>query len=94
MLFLYFKVCSENGNDNIVSFEEVSSCLYEMTVVTRSICAHPAYRPNTMPPKSIDCYSIDGSPANPETEETHDVKQTDYISALKVKNTTENKKNS
>lgn len=39
-----FYACDENGNDNIASFEEISSCVYEMVVVTKWICSHPSYR--------------------------------------------------
>ncbi len=56
-----------------------------MIVVSKSICSHPAYRPKIKVPESIDCYSTDGSPVNPETEETHDVYKKDSVgSALKV----------
>ena len=36
--------CDENGNDNIAAFEEISSCIYEMVVVTKHICSHPSYK--------------------------------------------------
>ena len=39
-----YYACDETGNDNIASFEEISSCVYEMIVVTKWICSHPAYR--------------------------------------------------
>ena len=44
MCILFLKACNENGNDNIATFEEVSSCVYEMVVVSKWICSHPAYR--------------------------------------------------
>ena len=44
MCMLFLKACNENGNDNIATFEEVSSCVYEMVVVSKWICSHPAYR--------------------------------------------------
>jgi hypothetical protein len=43
-LFFLFKACDESGNENIAFFEEISSCVYEMVVITKWICAHPAYR--------------------------------------------------
>jgi endoplasmic reticulum lectin 1 len=39
-----FYACEENGNDNLASFEEISSCVYEMVVVTKWICSNPSYR--------------------------------------------------
>ncbi len=39
-----YYACDETGNDNIAGFEEISSCVYEMIVVTKWICAHPAYK--------------------------------------------------
>ena len=43
-LNFHFEACDENGNDNIATFEEVSSCVYEMIVVSKWICSHPAYK--------------------------------------------------
>lgn len=60
-----FYACEEFGNDNIVSFEEISSCVYEMVVVSKWICSHPAYKiPEKVYP-TINCFSIDNSPPKP-----------------------------
>lgn len=61
-----FYACMENGNDNIASFEETSSCFYEMVVVTKLICSHPAYKSPVLVPKSINCYAVEGAPVQPE----------------------------
>ena len=37
-------VCNEQSADNILSFQEVSSCYYEMTVITSRLCSIPAFR--------------------------------------------------
>ena len=37
-------VCDERGNDGVVTFEEVSSCYYEMIVASRWLCKLPAFR--------------------------------------------------
>jgi len=61
-----FYACEENGNDNIVGFEEISSCVYEIVVVSKWVCSHPAY---SMPEKvydSISCYSVDDAPMKPK----------------------------
>ena len=60
-----FYACDENGNDNIASFEEVSSCIYEMIVVTKWICSHPAYKIPEKTQQSISCFSFDNSPIRP-----------------------------
>ena len=41
--FFFFKVCEESGNENIISFEEISTCKYEMIVTSKSFCSHPAF---------------------------------------------------
>lgn len=60
-----YYACDENGNDNIATFEEISSCVYEMVVVTKYICAHPAYRPPEKHEQSIECYAVENSPFKP-----------------------------
>jgi endoplasmic reticulum lectin 1 len=62
-----FYACDENGNDNIASFEEISSCIYEMIVVTKWICSHPAYKIPEKTQQSISCFSVDDSPVRPES---------------------------
>ena len=37
-------VCNDNGNDGIVSFQEVSTCYYEMIVALSRLCTIPAFR--------------------------------------------------
>ncbi|RMZ95459.1 endoplasmic reticulum lectin 1 isoform X1 [Brachionus plicatilis] len=60
-----FYACDEFGNDNIVGFEEISSCIYEMIVVSKWICAHPVYKiPEKVHP-SISCFSDDDSLTKP-----------------------------
>ena len=62
-----FYACDENGNDNIASFEEVSSCVYEMIVVTKWICSHPAYKIPERTQQSISCFSVENSPVRPQS---------------------------
>ncbi len=37
-------VCIADAKNQIYSFEEVSSCEYEIVVLTTRICSHPAYK--------------------------------------------------
>ena len=39
-----FEACEENSNEIIASFEETSSCIYEIIVQTRVLCSHPDFR--------------------------------------------------
>ena len=38
-------VCMTDAKNQIFSFEEVSSCEYEIVVLTPKLCTHPAYKP-------------------------------------------------
>ena len=62
-----FYACDENGNDNIAAFEEISSCIYEMIVVTKWICSHPAYKIPEKIQQTISCFSVDDSQAKPQS---------------------------
>ncbi|KJH44583.1 glucosidase II beta subunit-like protein [Dictyocaulus viviparus] len=54
-------ICDENLNIQIYSLSEVSSCNYEVVVLTNRICSHPAYRPRETKNKEIICYSSHSS---------------------------------
>ncbi|CAF5188353.1 unnamed protein product [Rotaria magnacalcarata] len=41
---IVFYVCHERGNNGIVSFQEISSCQYEMTIATSWMCDLPEFR--------------------------------------------------
>ncbi|CAF0889850.1 unnamed protein product [Brachionus calyciflorus] len=60
-----FYACEEFGNDNIIAFEEISSCNYEMIVVSKWICSNLAYKIPEKNYPSIYCYSIENSPIKP-----------------------------
>jgi hypothetical protein len=51
-------VCDERGNDGVLSFEEVSSCYYEMTVASRWLCKLPEFRFAVGNTDSIDCFAF------------------------------------
>lgn len=76
-----FYACVPNGNDNIATFEEVSSCLYEMVIVSKSICGHPAYVTPSKYPQRIDCFSMEGSLVKPEELDNNEAQQEDPHSA-------------
>lgn len=56
---------------------EISSCKYEIVVLTNRLCSHPAYKPKPKNNKQIHCYNIDEeAPAKPaafeELEKSHE----------------------
>ncbi|KAJ1369748.1 hypothetical protein KIN20_031296 [Parelaphostrongylus tenuis] len=53
-------VCDENAHIQIHSLSEVSSCNYEVIVLTNRICAHPAYKPKEKKNQEIVCYNTHG----------------------------------
>ncbi len=36
-----------------------------MVVVTKTLCAHPAYQPKVESKKNVECYALDNSPIKP-----------------------------
>uniref|UniRef100_T1JB26 Endoplasmic reticulum lectin 1 n=1 Tax=Strigamia maritima TaxID=126957 RepID=T1JB26_STRMM len=59
-------ICLPDSNNEIYAVEEVSSCEYEMIVLTSLLCAHPDYRLLKETIKhDIQCHSLKGSPVRP-----------------------------
>ncbi|KAL3089988.1 hypothetical protein niasHS_006440 [Heterodera schachtii] len=50
-------VCDEDARQNIHSINEVSSCHYEVIVLSREICAHPSFQPPPASEYEIRCYA-------------------------------------
>lgn len=48
-----------------------------MVVVTKSMCAHPAYMPKLESQKSVDCYALDNSPIKPVEQVPNDNEYTE-----------------
>jgi hypothetical protein len=59
-------VCNENGNDGILNFQEVSSCYYEMTVTSSSLCSIPAFSPIVSNQHTINCYPQENALQKPK----------------------------
>lgn len=53
------------GNHDIHSVKEVSSCVYEIIILTPLLCAHPRYRPKKVTATPITCYANGKSPKVP-----------------------------
>ncbi|XP_069117827.1 endoplasmic reticulum lectin 1-like [Argopecten irradians] len=61
--FLY--VCQPDGRGEIYEFKEVSTCEYEVVVLTAVLCSNPMFKPKNPPVSKIACHPIDGSPDKP-----------------------------
>jgi hypothetical protein len=48
-------VCYPAGKNEVYSLKEVSSCEYEVVVLTASLCSHPDYRPKESTEHGITC---------------------------------------
>ncbi|KAK2707168.1 hypothetical protein QYM36_015000 [Artemia franciscana] len=58
-------VCHPPGKHEIYSIEEVSTCEYEVVVLTPSLCKHPLYKPVESSEKKITCTPIGENPKRP-----------------------------
>jgi len=60
-----YYVCYPAGKHEIFSFEESSTCEYEIVVLTPYLCQHPDYRAKESEENKIHCWAVDGSPKKP-----------------------------
>jgi len=59
-------VCYPAGKNEIYSLKEVSTCEYEVVVLTNILCSHPSYKPEESKEHSIACRPIEeGQPRKP-----------------------------
>lgn len=71
-------VCSEDSRNEMLSLEEVSTCMYQVVVLTPFLCSHPDYRLDLAPENQIQCVAKDGAPVRPKNlvlldQETHEL---------------------
>ncbi|XP_061141338.1 endoplasmic reticulum lectin 1 isoform X1 [Syngnathus typhle] len=59
-------VCHPEAKHEILSIAEVTSCEYEVVVLTPLLCAHPKYRFKSSPVNAILCQALAGSPLRPQ----------------------------
>uniref|UniRef100_A0A1A8R3P0 Endoplasmic reticulum lectin n=1 Tax=Nothobranchius pienaari TaxID=704102 RepID=A0A1A8R3P0_9TELE len=59
-------VCHPDAKHEILSVAEVTTCEYEVVVLTPLLCAHPKYRFKTSPVNAIFCQALGGSPLKPQ----------------------------
>lgn len=60
-------VCQQDGRGEMYSLKEVSTCHYEVVVLTAVLCDHPRYQQKKDPVNKILCHSLDGSPRRPKS---------------------------
>lgn len=58
-------VCYPHGKHEIYSLKEISTCTYEVIVLSPLLCAHPKYAPSNTEENIIDCRPLDGAPSKP-----------------------------
>uniref|UniRef100_A0A8D0CNX3 Endoplasmic reticulum lectin n=1 Tax=Sander lucioperca TaxID=283035 RepID=A0A8D0CNX3_SANLU len=58
-------VCHPEAKHEILSVAEVTTCEYEVVVLTPLLCAHPKYRFKSSPVNAIFCQALAGSPLRP-----------------------------
>jgi len=54
-------VCYPAGKNEIYSLKEVSTCEYEVVVLTASLCSHPSYKPEESVEHGITCRPMEGT---------------------------------
>ncbi|CAJ0960561.1 unnamed protein product, partial [Mesorhabditis belari] len=53
-------ICHKEGQENIHSLYEVSSCNYEAIVLNQRLCMHPAFAPRIKQNYEIECFATNG----------------------------------
>ncbi|XP_066863707.1 endoplasmic reticulum lectin 1 isoform X2 [Kogia breviceps] len=60
-------ICHPESKHEILSVAEVTTCEYEVVILTPLLCSHPKYRFRASPVNDIFCQSLPGSPFKPLT---------------------------
>ncbi|KAL2083016.1 hypothetical protein ACEWY4_020789 [Coilia grayii] len=58
-------VCHPEAKHEILSIAEVTTCEYEVVVLTPLLCLHPKYRFKSSPVNNIFCQALSGAPLRP-----------------------------
>ncbi|XP_077469683.1 endoplasmic reticulum lectin 1 [Stigmatopora argus] len=75
-------VCHPEAKHEILSIAEVTSCEYEVAVLTPLLCAHPKYRYKSSPVNAIFCQALAGSPFRPKRLTQLDKEQEEQLKPL------------
>lgn len=60
-------VCYAPGKNEIYSLKEVSTCNYEVIILTPTLCTHPSFKPTITAENNINCVPLDDSPNMPKS---------------------------
>jgi len=58
-------ICHPTSNNEVMSVKEVSTCEYEVIILTPHLCENPAFMVQESPVHDIKCLPLDGSPSHP-----------------------------
>ncbi|XP_072437007.1 endoplasmic reticulum lectin 1 isoform X1 [Chiloscyllium punctatum] len=72
-------VCHPEAKHEILSVAEVTTCEYELVILTPLLCSHPKYRFKSSPVNDIFCQSVHGSPLRPKSLEQLEKQQEDLL---------------
>ncbi|XP_031435171.1 endoplasmic reticulum lectin 1 isoform X2 [Clupea harengus] len=72
-------VCHPEAKHEILSIAEVTTCEYEVVVLTPLLCLHPKYRFKTSPVNAIFCQALAGSPLRPHRLSQLDQEQEEQL---------------
>uniref|UniRef100_A0A8B9HDQ6 Endoplasmic reticulum lectin n=1 Tax=Astyanax mexicanus TaxID=7994 RepID=A0A8B9HDQ6_ASTMX len=72
-------VCHPDAKHEILSIAEVTTCEYEVVVLTPLLCAHPRYRFKSSPVNAIFCQALPGSPLRPTSLSQLDQQQEELL---------------
>ncbi|XP_067901039.1 endoplasmic reticulum lectin 1 isoform X2 [Heterodontus francisci] len=72
-------VCHPEAKHEILSVAEVTTCEYELVILTPLLCSHPKYRFKSSPVNDIFCQSVHGSPLRPQSLEQLEKQQGDVM---------------
>ncbi|XP_035519795.1 endoplasmic reticulum lectin 1 [Morone saxatilis] len=72
-------VCHPEAKHEILSVAEVTTCEYEVVVLTPLLCSHPKYRFKSSPVNAIFCQALSGSPQRPQRLAQWDKEQEEQL---------------
>uniref|UniRef100_A0A671QMM0 Endoplasmic reticulum lectin n=1 Tax=Sinocyclocheilus anshuiensis TaxID=1608454 RepID=A0A671QMM0_9TELE len=72
-------VCHPEAKHEILTIAEVTTCQYEVVVLTPLLCPHPKYRFKLSPVNDIFCQALGGSPLRPQSLSQLDREQEELL---------------
>ena len=78
-------VCFAYGKNEVYSLKEVSTCQYEVIILTSSLCEHPNFKSKDTAENPIQCLPIGRAPAQPKSSWSHGA-DSSYLQKIEVSN--------